>query len=402
MQLLNRLKNFYLNHYHYFCYYQNLVRKHGIHFGQKNYNQPIIRIKRPFFFVKLSAALSLYYFVVFGGYVKYPCLHEQCPIWILVDIIPDAHKDYFCATIAIWGWMHLLMMIFGLSSKLHRFRFLATLNLDDPNTIKYLNLDEEMLQKINRFYRLVFSWYSKVPVLTADTGCFLATSKETIEKALWERSFILCVANVIICKIWCYHASNTTYASPIFIWHVAYYLQVKYQSVHNGMRKLRKDIKQNYQKMSQSEYLSYYKRFIRLNKQNSLVQAEAIEYGRSFKRFLTISVIGYIQNITYFTYLIFFTDMPMSFKHLYWIIYVFLIFNLGVLIHLVGPLCSMNDKLAAISRDILNVINLYKSYDSRKYIQMTSIYANLSDRKNGFRLINNFRINSTAYYEVIV
>ncbi|UXI21855.1 hypothetical protein NH340_JMT07798 [Sarcoptes scabiei] len=166
------------------------------------------------------------------------------------------------------------------------------------------------------------------------------------------------------------------------------------------MRKLRKDIKQNYQKMSQSEYLSYYKRFIRLNKQNSLVQAEAIEYGRSFKRFLTISVIGYIQNITYFTYLIFFTDMPMSFKHLYWIIYVFLIFNLGVLIHLVGPLCSMNDKLAAISRDILNVINLYKSYDSRKYIQMTSIYANLSDRKNGFRLINNFRINSTAYYEV--
>lgn len=209
MQLLNRLKNFYLNHYHYFCYYQNLVRKHGIHFGQKNYNQPIIRIKRPFFFVKLSAALSLYYFVVFGGYVKYPCLHEQCPIWILVDIIPDAHKDYFCATIAIWGWMHLLMMIFGLSSKLHRFRFLATLNLDDPNTIKYLNLDEEMLQKINRFYRLVFSWYSKVPVLTADTGCFLATSKETIEKALWERSFILCVANVIICKIWCYHASNS-------------------------------------------------------------------------------------------------------------------------------------------------------------------------------------------------
>lgn len=202
MTWIRFLKEYYMENYHYLCFYRRLISKHSIFFDTPNYYRSrtirVQRITKRFLFTLFIAS---YYNFFFGSSCIWPELVEENVYWIVVEFLPKSQQFHFTLTVLTWCNANLLVLL-ALPNFLSEFCFLSVFDLYRKDSIKLLGLNQEKLSELKHFKRTIFEPYSPITNFVTDVTALIAILVIIYTKQLWSKNWLVCLIHLILTSAW--------------------------------------------------------------------------------------------------------------------------------------------------------------------------------------------------------
>ncbi|KAF7494341.1 hypothetical protein SSS_01087 [Sarcoptes scabiei] len=399
MTWIRFLKEYYMENYHYLCFYRRLISKHSIFFDTPNYYRSrtirVQRITKRFLFTLFIAS---YYNFFFGSSCIWPELVEENVYWIVVEFLPKSQQFHFTLTVLTWCNANLLVLL-ALPNFLSEFCFLSVFDLYRKDSIKLLGLNQEKLSELKHFKRTIFEPYSPITNFVTDVTALIAILVIIYTKQLWSKNWLVCLIHLILTSAWIHLNTSTNFGLAPYLWQTSFYLKLKQEIVIEKMISLEKRLRKNLPRTTFNPN-RIGKEFIEFCLKNSRINAEIFAYNREFRFLYTILFVDHIQNTTYITYLLFFAEFTSIF-FLYVIFYILIFFILLSTIYHASLLITYNKQISELTYRICYLITKSERLESIRLKRFQTIAINrVPNNLIGFRLVNDFLVNNLAYYEV--
>lgn len=217
--------------------------------------------------------------------------------------------------------------------------------------------------------------YFSVYLIVALT--FTSRFKATLRNRLWQQSIACSTLWIFEYAIWLLTAAWMTFGLPITVITVAYFIKLKQRDLLANFNRLNLELRRQWPIVKRDENrwkmvnfrLVFISKSLDLVRQYDHVSRETRRYNQFLNRIITIVMSGYTAIITYCTYLIFFTNLPMTFKLAYVILFITHCFWLFALIASCGCIANINFTMSHCALRfafLCRTFNLYSLTDTLK------------------------------------
>ncbi|OTF72396.1 hypothetical protein BLA29_003045, partial [Euroglyphus maynei] len=314
-------------------HYDEIIRKnyHPLLAAHLNENEKIKKsnekIRRPFWNVIVPVV-----------YLIWPDIVNVHPFFLMVPSMTPANIRIYCSTMSsIWAANYIVLVFYGLSTKLSDFQFLHILNLDKSNG---RGLDYENLRR-TRLFR------------------------------------------------------DRSYQFSAFIFSIQFYLILKQKSLQRRMHRFYNRIMcVNRMPMPDRQYV-----FARMNQTFVELQKEIIFNNLQLARFLSILFAGCSIALTYLTCVLFLATMPILFVILYIIIYIAHLMSLSTFIYYGSQIENLNKDFLRYNRKCLSLTNERQFVNNRYLYKHETFTSTMLEHPIGMRLMNGSVITSRTQVE---